>query len=98
MTGETARSTEGPGPEANGLKSHRDLIVWQKAMDLVIQVYRLTGSFPGDECYSFVAQLRLSAASVRAKIFNAGFASTNPGPRPKDAGVTAPMTSQSLSR
>ncbi len=31
------------------IKSHRDLIVWQKAMDLTVLVYHLTKSFPKEE-------------------------------------------------
>lgn len=48
--------------------SHRDLIVWQKAMDLVVEVYRLSQAFPKTETYRLVAQVTRAAASVPANI------------------------------
>ena len=50
------------------VESHRDLIVWQKSIDLVVQVYRLTGAFPPSEIYRLVAQATRAAASVPANI------------------------------
>jgi four helix bundle protein len=50
------------------IKSHRDLIVWQKAMVLVTEVYRLTKTFPREEVYGLTAQTRRAAASVPANI------------------------------
>jgi four helix bundle protein len=50
------------------IKSHRDLIVWQKAMVLVSDVYCLTKTFPREEIYELTAQTRRAAASVPANI------------------------------
>ena len=50
------------------VSSHRDLIVWNKAMDLAVDVYRLTASFPAAERYRLVDQLSRAAASVPANI------------------------------
>lgn len=50
------------------IKSHRDLIVWQKAMVLVSDVYALTKTFPREEIYGLTAQTRRAAASVPANI------------------------------
>jgi four helix bundle protein len=50
------------------VESHRDLIVWQKAMDMVVDVYRLAESFPKSETYRLIAQLTRAAASVPASI------------------------------
>lgn len=50
------------------IKSHRDLIVWQKAMVLVTDVYSLTKTFPREEIYGLTAQTRRAAASVPANI------------------------------
>ena len=61
---ETPVSTTKPSK----IHSHRDLIVWQKGMDLAVEVYRLTKSFPSDELYSLVSQLRRSASSIPANI------------------------------
>ena len=50
------------------IRSHRDLIVWQRAMDLVTSVYRLTEDFPKSELYGLTSQIRRSAASIPANI------------------------------
>jgi len=50
------------------IESHRDLIVWQKAMDMTVEVYRLTGHFPATETYRLTSQITRSAASVPANI------------------------------
>ena len=50
------------------IQSHRDLVVWQKAMDLAVMVYRLAAKFPSTETYRLVAQLTRAAASVAANI------------------------------
>ena len=50
------------------IQSHRDLIVWQKAMDLVIAVYKLTDDFPKSELYGLTSQIRRCAASIPANI------------------------------
>jgi len=49
-------------------KSHRDLVVWQKAMDLTVEVYRLAAKFPGKETYGLASQITRAAASVPANI------------------------------
>jgi len=45
----------------------KDLIVWQKAMDLVTSVYRITDAFPKREVYSLTDQIR-AAVSVPSNI------------------------------
>jgi four helix bundle protein len=50
------------------IRSHRDLIVWQKAMDLVVTVYRATESFPKSETYGLTSQIRRAVTSVPANI------------------------------
>ena len=46
------------------MKNYRDLIVWQKAIRLVSEIYRHTKSFPEDERYGLTAQLRRSSVSL----------------------------------
>ena len=46
----------------------KDLIVWQKAMDLVTDVYRLTDTFPKREVCSLSDQIRRAAVSVPSNI------------------------------
>lgn len=48
--------------------SYRDLIVWQKAMDLVVAVYELTGTFRREEMFGLTFQLRKAAVSVPSNI------------------------------
>lgn len=50
------------------IRSHRDLIVWQKAMNLVTRIYDLTRTFPQEELYSLTKQIRRAAASIPANI------------------------------
>ncbi|HEX8635342.1 MAG TPA: four helix bundle protein [Pyrinomonadaceae bacterium] len=50
------------------IKSHRDLIAWQKAMELVVTVYKLSKNFPKEELYGLTSQLRRAAVSIPANI------------------------------
>lgn len=50
------------------IESHRDLIVWQKSMDMVVLVYQLAGCFPASENYRLTSQITRAAASVPANI------------------------------
>lgn len=50
------------------LKSFRDLEVWQKSHQVVLDVYRLTNAFPRDERFGIVSQLRRAACSIPANI------------------------------
>ena len=49
-------------------KSHRELLVWQKAMDMTVAIYRISEKFPRTETYRLVAQITQSASSVPANI------------------------------
>jgi four helix bundle protein len=50
------------------LAHYRELIVWQKGVALVTDVYRLTASFSKQEMYGLTSQIRRSAASIPANI------------------------------
>lgn len=50
------------------LKSYRDLLVWQKAMELTVETYRFSSGFPGSEVYGLTSQLRRAAVSVPSNI------------------------------
>lgn len=52
----------------NKISSYRDLTVWQDAMVLVEDCYRLAAAFPRDEIYGMTAQIRRAAVSVPANI------------------------------
>ena len=49
-------------------KSFEDLIVWQKAHELVLWVYRLSNNFPKTETYALTSQIRRAAFSIPANI------------------------------
>ena len=48
--------------------SYRDLIVWQKAIAMVTDIYRATQGFPRHETYGLTSQMRRSAVSVASNI------------------------------
>lgn len=49
-------------------QSYRDLIVWQKAIDFVTEIYRATEQFPNKEIYGLTSQIRRSAISIPSNI------------------------------
>ncbi len=51
-----------------GIRTFRDLIVWQKSMLLVTAVYRLTDRLPSDERFGLVSQIRRCAVSLPSNI------------------------------
>lgn len=53
------------------IKSYKDLIVWQKAMTLVREVFTLTAKFPSSELYGIISQIRRSAISIPSNIAEA---------------------------
>jgi len=60
------------------MKTHKDLDVWIKSIELVTKVYKLTNNFPKDELYGLANQIRRAAVSVPSNIAEgAGRNSTN---------------------
>lgn len=49
------------------IKSYKDLIVWQKSFELVIEIYKLTELFPKNEIYGLISQIRRCAVSIPSK-------------------------------
>ncbi len=57
------------GTEGSGkIRSYRDLIAWQKAMDLVCLTYKVTAKLPSEERFGLKADMRRSAVSVPSNI------------------------------
>lgn len=55
--------------EASGaIKSHRDLLVWQKGIKLVLHLYQTVKEFPKDQIYGLVSQIKRAAVSIPANI------------------------------
>ena len=50
------------------VKNFRELIVWQKALDLVEKIYKASRSFPKDELYGLTGQIRRAVVSVPSNI------------------------------
>jgi four helix bundle protein len=46
------------------VKTFRDLLVWQKSMDLVFEIYKVTKIFPKDEFYGLTSQMRRFVVSI----------------------------------
>jgi four helix bundle protein len=50
------------------IRNYRDLIAWQRAMDLVEAIYTASRSFPKDEAYGLTSQVRRAAVSVASNV------------------------------
>ena len=50
------------------IRSYKDLVVWQKGIELVEEVYRLTARFPNHERYGLAGQMQRAAVSVPSNI------------------------------
>lgn len=49
-------------------QNYKDLLVWQKSMDLVVAVYTVTDTFPENEKYGLTSQMRRCAVSIPSNI------------------------------
>ena len=50
------------------IESYRQLIVWQKAIELVVAAYLLTEKFPKEELYGLISQMRRASVSIPSNI------------------------------
>jgi four helix bundle protein len=50
------------------MKTFRDLLVWQKSMTLVTEIYKISKGFPKDEAYGLTSQIRRCAISIPSNI------------------------------
>lgn len=50
------------------MKTHKDLTVWQKAMELVMEVYKATKMFPREEIFGLTSQMRRAVVSIPSNI------------------------------
>jgi len=49
-------------------KSFKDLLVWQKARDLAVEIYKITEEFPKSETYGLISQMRRAVISISSNI------------------------------
>jgi four helix bundle protein len=54
--------------ENTPIHSYKDLVVWQRSMELVVAVYELTEQYPKSELYGLTSQMRRSAVSIPSNI------------------------------
>jgi four helix bundle protein len=54
--------------EQQSRNSHKDLILWQKALDLAVAVHEATAAFPKSEMFGLVSQIRRAAVSIPSNI------------------------------
>lgn len=52
----------------SGIKSYKELLIWQKGIRIVLQVYQLTQSFPKEEIYALTSQLKRASVSIPSNI------------------------------
>lgn len=50
------------------IKSYKDLLIWQKGISLVKEIYLLTETLPGDEKFGLISQLRRASVSIPSNI------------------------------
>ncbi len=50
------------------VRSYKDLIIWQKSIDLVVEIYQALKNFPREELYALSDQIKRSAVSVPSNI------------------------------
>ena len=55
-------------PNSNVIHSYKDLVVWQKAVDLSVKIYDLTEKFPNEEKFGLVSQMRRAGVSIPSNI------------------------------
>jgi four helix bundle protein len=51
-----------------GITNYKDLLIWQRSMDLVETIYRITASLPATEQFGIIAQMRRAVTSVPSNI------------------------------
>ena len=54
--------------EFSTVKSYKDLFVWQKSIELVLEIYKLVNSFPKEEVYGITSQMKRCAVSIPSNI------------------------------
>lgn len=52
----------------SSIKSYKDLLIWQKGVEIVVSTYKLTKTFPQDELYALTSQIKRAAISIPSNI------------------------------
>jgi len=59
---------KGTEAQRHKVKTYRDLLVWQKAMQFVTRIYAVTNKLPKEESYGLISQIRRSSVSIPSNI------------------------------
>ena len=52
----------------SGINSYKDLLIWQKGIDIAINLYELVEDFPKEEIYALTSQLKRASISISSNI------------------------------
>ena len=52
----------------SGINSYKDLLIWQKGIDIAINLYELVEDFPKEEIYALKSQLKRASISISSNI------------------------------
>lgn len=52
----------------SGVKSYKELLIWQKGIKIVVLIYKLTKDFPKEEIYALTSQLKRTSVSIPSNI------------------------------
>ena len=52
----------------SGIKSYKDLLIWQKGFQIVISTYKLIKDFPQEELYALTSQIKRASVSITSNI------------------------------
>jgi four helix bundle protein len=52
----------------SGVKSYKELFIWQKGIKIVVLIYKLTKGFPQEEIYALTSQLKRASVSIPSNI------------------------------
>ena len=60
-----------------GMHNYRELKIWKRSMDFVVKIYEITATFPREERYGLISQMRCCAVSVPSNISEGAGRATN---------------------
>lgn len=52
----------------SSIKSYKDLLIWQKGVEIIVSTYKLTKTFPQEELYALTSQIKRAAISIPSNI------------------------------
>lgn len=58
------------------MQTYKELVVWQKSLDITYRIYKITGEFPSEEKFGLTSQMRRAAVSIPSNIAE-GYARKN---------------------